>query len=252
MTIKSKSELRVLLLQIRDQQHVRQEEHESFALFSGLDSSQIDVLNVFDTPTFDVDVIDGYDALLVGGASEASVLEPDVYPFIEPGIRLLQHCEKISLPVFASCFGFQLAVLAFGGEIVRDKENFEMGTIPLSLTAEAADDLLLGDISDGFLGVSVHKERASVLPETSRLLAFTESCPHIIRMGDKPFWAFQFHPELDLATLKERLTIFKAHYTAGDGHLDNVLASLQETPESNGLVGRFIDRALLGKTLPSV
>ncbi len=60
----------------------------------------------------------------------------------------------------------------------------------------------------------------------------------------KRFWAFQFHPEVDKATLIERLTIFKAQYTDGDDHLDAVLNSAVETPESNALVGKFVARVL--------
>ena len=47
-----REQLKVLLLQIRDDHKVRAEELESFARYSQLNVSQIDVLNVFDTPSF--------------------------------------------------------------------------------------------------------------------------------------------------------------------------------------------------------
>ncbi len=225
---------------------MREEEYASFVAHSGLASEQIDVLNVFDTQDFEPDVITGYDSLFVGGASEASVLEPEEFPFVAPGIRLLQHCVDQNTPVFASCFGFQLAVLALGGSIVRDEYNFEMGTIPVSLTPAATEDELFCDIADGFPAVSVHKERAPELPACCELLAFTEACPHAFKVKDKPFWAFQFHPEVDRETLVERLTIYKSSYTEGDGHLEQVLAATVDTPESNALVGKFTQRVLLG------
>ena len=43
-----RKDLRILLLQIRDDANVRKEELESFAKYSELDVAQIDVLNVFD------------------------------------------------------------------------------------------------------------------------------------------------------------------------------------------------------------
>ena len=61
-----RKDLKILLLQIRDDANVRKEELESFAKYSELDLAQIDVLN-------------GYHALYVGGASEANVLEPQKY-----------------------------------------------------------------------------------------------------------------------------------------------------------------------------
>jgi GMP synthase (glutamine-hydrolysing) len=236
--------LKVLLLQIRKQPRVRKEELASFIAYSGLQADQFDVLNVFDTNDFGTEVLDGYDALFVGGASEASVLEPETYPFVAPSIRLLQHCIDMDLPVFASCFGFQLAVLALGGVIIRDQADFEMGTLPISLTDSAATDPIFHDVPDCFPAVSVHKERATALPEQCEVLAYTEACVHAFKVAGKPFWAFQFHPELDRATLVERLTIFKAQYTDGDDHLDKVLQNTVETPDSNRLVKKFVERVL--------
>lgn len=239
-------EPKILLLQIRDQPAVRREEFESFVAYSGLRAEQIDVLNVFDTPHFEPLVIAAYDALFVGGASEASVLEPENYPFVDSCIRLLQHCMDIDLPVFASCFGFQLAVLALGGTIIRDRKDFEMGTPPITLTAEAAIDPVFASTPNGFRAVSVHKERAVELPTNADLLAYTDACIHAFRVRDRRFWAFQFHPEVDRATLVKRLTIFKANYTDGDDHLDEVLGNAAETPESNALVRSFVDNVLHG------
>jgi GMP synthase (glutamine-hydrolysing) len=242
---RQRKDLRILLLQIRDLAHVRVEEHRSFAQQAGLELGQIDVLNVFDTPRFPPDAAEGYDALFVGGASEASVLEPETYPFVPFGCELLWHARNTGQPVFASCFGFQLAVIAFGGRIVRDESDFEMGTIPIRLAAEARSDPILRDAPDGFLAVSVHRERAVDTPSGCIRLAYTDLCCHVFRVRGRPFWAFQFHPEVDRATLVERLTVFKDQYTEGDNHLERVLGAARDTPESNRLVTRFVDRVLL-------
>jgi GMP synthase (glutamine-hydrolysing) len=242
---RTRAELRLLLLQIRDSAQVRVEEHASFAAYCGVEPEQIEVLNVFDTPHFNGDVLNGFDCLLVGGASEASVMEPERYPFVESSIRLMKFCINQDIPVFGSCFGFQLAVLALGGRIVRDKSGYEMGTPPISLSPAAAQDPLFADVPDGFRAVSVHKERAPELPSTCELLAYTDACPHAFRVRGKDFWAFQFHPEVDRATLNERLTYYKAHYTDGDDQLQSVLDSIEETPESNLLMRKFVERVLL-------
>lgn len=236
---------RVLLMQIRDQAPVREEEYESFLIYSGLNTDQLDALNVFDTPNFDERVVESYDALFVGGASEASVLQPERYPFVIPGIALLQHCIAKSIPVFASCFGFQLATLALGGEITRDPSGFEMGSPTISLTNAAKEDLLFRDTNNNFPAISVHMERASKLPKNCELLAYTAACPHAFKVKNKPFWAFQFHPEVDRATLIKRLTIYKAKYTSDESHLNKVLETVTETPESNQLLSKFVERVLV-------
>lgn len=235
------SALKVLLVQIRDKETVRLEEYESFATFAGLQESQLDVLNVFKTPEFPVTAADDYDAVFVGGASEASVLEPENYPFVPHCVALLKHCHDAAKPVFASCFGFQLAVLAMGGKIVRDLKDFEIGTIPISLTPAASNDPILAGVPDPFYAVSVHRERAPELPATCELLAYTDKCPHAFKVTDKPFWAFQFHPEVDKQTLVTRLAIFQDQYTENPEHFSKVIETAQETPESNALVRSFIE-----------
>ncbi|MCP4598327.1 type 1 glutamine amidotransferase [Neptuniibacter sp.] len=242
---KSRDQLKLLLLQIRDGHQVRQEELESFAEYCELKIEQIDVLNVFDTPDFPDTAADQYDALLVGGASEANVLLPETYPFVEQCQQLILRCAQTDKPVFASCFGFQLAVLALGGEILHREKDFEMGTVPISLEYSVWQDPIFRDTPDNFYAVSVHKQYASSLPKDCISLAYTEQCIHAFRLKDKPFWAFQFHPEVDKRILVERLTFYKEKYTDGDGHLDEVLSSAQETPQSNALMGKFVQRVVI-------
>ena len=52
MVNKTRDQLKILLLQIRDDQKVRKEEHESFAKYSELKLNQIDILNVFESQVF--------------------------------------------------------------------------------------------------------------------------------------------------------------------------------------------------------
>ncbi|SVB33948.1 uncharacterized protein METZ01_LOCUS186802, partial [marine metagenome] len=56
----AKKNLKILLLQIRDNRNVRIEEHQSFANFSKIELHQIEILNVFDTPSFKPNQIDNY------------------------------------------------------------------------------------------------------------------------------------------------------------------------------------------------
>lgn len=243
--MKNRADLRILLMQIRDEPKTRTEELESFALYCQLEVGQFGILNLFDTPDFDFTTVNDYDALFVGGSSEASVLDPEKYPFVIAAQGMMRYCIEHKIPVFASCFGHQLAVCALGGEITRDARDFEMGTLPVRLTAAASDDPLYRDTPDGFMAVSVHHERNRIAPDCCEVLAYTDACTHAFKVKGAPFWTTQFHPEVSKSILVERLTIFKDTYTDGDDHLQKVLDSAVETPESNGLLKKFVDRVLI-------
>lgn len=244
---KQRFQLKVLLLQIRDDEITCQEELEEFIRFSGLATDQFSVLNVFKTPAFEPTCITGYDALFVGGSSDASVTQPDRYPFVQDTKRLLVHCLQVGLPVFASCFGFQAVVEALGGKVIVDAANMEMGTYPLTLTEAAGSDLLFHDVPNGFWVVSGHKERAISLPEGAILLASSELCPyHAIKMTGKPFYGFQFHPEVDPQDLAARITRYQSRYLENSTALSQIIQSLQpETAIANQLIAKFVDRILL-------
>ncbi len=242
----SKSHLKILLLQIRDDEVTRREEFDEFVRYSQLQPEQFDVLDVFKTPEFEPHCIDGYSALFVGGSSDASVTQPDRYPFVESTNQLMTYCWQQSVPVFASCFGFQAAVAALGGKVIVDKERMEMGTYPMHLTQAAAQDLLFHDVPTGFWAVSGHKERADTMPPESVLLAFSDRCPyHAFKMQDKPFYGFQFHPELDKPDLTARITRYQHRYLDDSNELQKIVVSLQETPIANQLIQKFCDRILL-------
>ena len=66
--------LKVLYMQIREDEETRLEEFLSFVKYSNLKQENFTILNVFDTPKFETSIIDGHHALFVGGSSDASVL----------------------------------------------------------------------------------------------------------------------------------------------------------------------------------
>lgn len=245
---KQRSQLKILLLQIREDEFTCQEELDEFVRYSGLEAGQFQQLNAYRTPEFEPTCMDGYDALFVGGSSDASVTQPDRYPFVEDAKRLLVYCLKESIPVFASCFGFQAAVEALGGRVILDKANMEMGTYPIQLTEAAADDLLLHDVPQEFWAVSGHKERAISMPDEAILLAYSERCPyHAFRIEGKPFYGFQFHPEVDPADLAARITRYQSRYLESPEVLTAILSNVcDNTAISNQLIAKFVDRILLG------
>ena len=132
-------------------------------------------------------------------------------------------------------------MIGLGGKIERDGPDFEMGTIPLEVTPAASEDPIFEGVSNGFLAVSCHQELARQVPEGCTVLAKTERCLHAFRVNGKPFWAFQFHPELDRDCFVQRLGVFRDKYTDSDEAYEDVASQFMETPVSNDLLKRFLD-----------
>ncbi len=243
---KLKSELKILLLQIREDEITQQEELQEFVDFSGLKENQIDSLNTFTAGHFKANKVQDYDALFVGGSSDASVLHPEQYPFVKYCCKMLRYCYDHAIPVFASCFGFQVAAIEFGGTVILDKANMEMGMYPIQLLPAAKEDILLRDMPQEFWAISGHKERAATLPKNATLLANSALCPfHIFKMNDKPFYAFQFHPEVNKQDLITRLTRYQERYLEKNNALQQIIDNaIYATDEANSLVKRFVDRVL--------
>ncbi|MBU0597116.1 type 1 glutamine amidotransferase [Patescibacteria group bacterium] len=243
---KKKSELKILYIQIREDQVTCDEELDEFVRFSELSKEQFTILNVFKTREFEPNVADGHDAVFVGGSSDASVLEPEKYTFVESCKKLLVCCCSNNIPTFASCFGFQIAVDAFGGTVIDDRENMEMGTYEITLSEEGERDRLFKDVPKKFWAVSGHQKRTLTLPDSMVNLASTESCPyHCFVIKGKPFYGFQFHPEVDKKDLIGRITRYQERYLDDDGSLQRIIESAVETPFANDLVRKFVNIIIL-------
>lgn len=243
--MKIRKDLKILLLQIRRDEVTKREELTSFCRYMELEQNQIDVWDCFEKPFFNGDIIAGYDALLVGGASDANVLEPQKYNFVESIMKVLNFCVHKKFPVFASCFGFQAAVLAFGGEIFHKEKDFEMGTIDIFTTESAQSDPVFASTPSPFVAVSVHKQYATEVPHNSELLAYTDQCIHSFKVKEAPFWAFQFHPEVDEQILKARLGVYKEKYTDNLEQFEHIINNVRSSYESNVLALNFINNVLL-------
>jgi len=250
--IKQAKDLKILIIQIRDDQTIRDLEMVEFSRFSGLNLDQFTVINVFDTPSFAPNVIENHDALFVGGSSDASGLEsvahPEKYPYAKKLRNLFVHCLEKEIPVFASCYGFEEVATAVGGTLVKDNKNVGKGFATIELTEDGKNDPLFKDMPDEFPAISWHSEKADYLPDNCTLLAKSETCPYLaIKIKNKPFYGFQFHPEIDKQGLIDRLTRYIDRYQSGDVEemLKKIEQECPEVPEANKLVEKFVKKIIL-------
>lgn len=242
-----RKKLKVLLLQARNDQVTLIEEQSEFIRFGKLESGQLDSINMTQTPDFEPSVADDYDAVFVGGSSDADVFDMEKFPFIENAQRLLVHCVETNKPVLASCYGFQLVVQALGGKVERHEEYSEMeGSAKIKLTDNGIKDDLFGELDDVFRAVSIHKDSATKLPENVIILARTEKCPyHAIKVVDKPFYATQFHAEIDKPDLIARIQRYQDRYLDSSDMLNKLIENTVDMDQVNSIVLRFIDKIVI-------
>jgi GMP synthase (glutamine-hydrolysing) len=246
--MKNLVDIRVLLMQIRLDQETLNEELEAFAEYSGLHVEQIDTLNVFTTPSFEYTAVNEYDALFVGGSSDEgdALIIPDKPLFAVNSMHMIRHAYEEKIPVFASCYGFQAAVVALGGELVHDVARAEKGTLEIRVTEAGKEDRLFADTPESFYAVSVHEKLAAWLPKGAVTLAESDLCPHhAFTFPDRPFYAFQFHPEVDLDELGVRLKRYQDRYLDSEISYHEIMDTAEDTSHANILLGKFMERVVL-------
>lgn len=236
-------DIRVLLIQARDTADIEDQEQLCFLERCRLRPDQLVTANVT-RDRLDTALLDGVDALMIGGAGEYSITQD--YPFVPALNDLIFAAYETHLPTFGSCWGHQVIAKAFGGTVIKDRARGEFGSRWVELSHAGRKDPLFGDFPHRFLANMGHHDRVTVLPENAIELAFNESQPHqAFRMKNRPMYGTQFHSELDAARERERLLRYRDNYREDLGSeevFQEVLASLAETTDVDHLLNDFLDK----------
>ena len=144
-----------------------------------------------------------FDVLVVTG-SYWSVYEEAIEPWIGAELDLIRRSHDRGTPVLGICFGGQALAAALGGSVDRSPET-EIGWYRIS----APDGVDL-PISAG-PWMEWHHDRFH-LPPGAELLASTEICPQLFRMGRSV--GTQFHPEISVELASEWLREASDDYLA--------------------------------------
>ena len=180
-----------------------------------------------------------------GGSGAYSVLDP--HPWVRQMLDFLVRVVDHKVPAWASCFGFQGLSLALGGEVNRDDARQELGAFPIDLTTAAADDPLFGPLPTTFIAQLGHHDHVDRLPAGVTLLCTGRKIHNqAFKVNNAPFWATQFHPELNKATTFERWTYYRTHYSedeAAAAATDREMAAAPDTLEVQTVMRRFAEWA---------
>ncbi|HMB94274.1 MAG TPA: type 1 glutamine amidotransferase, partial [Rhodothermales bacterium] len=233
--------IRVLLIQARNTEEMELQEQTCFVERARIDLAQFIPVNVVRDPIH-LGLLDGVDALMIGGAGEYSALDDD--PWMTDVLALVKEAYDRDLPTFGSCWGHQLIARALGGMVIYDKERSEFGCGEIELTAAAADDPLFQGLPPCFRANLGHHDRVVALPPAAVELAFNVSQRNqAFRLGNKPFYGTQFHSELNAERERERLIAYRDLYLeelGSDADFQAVMDSLADTTEADHLLYDFL------------
>ena len=230
--------MRLLILQSRfPSDPMLDHERGCFIAATGRNVDELHFRNVMGgVPT--VDEVTAYDAVILGGSGDFSVVERD-QPFFQPMAVLLRSLVDLSFPTFGCCFGFQLLVDAMGGTVIRDPENSELGSVDVELTDEGADDPLFGQLPRTFIAQMGHFDRATVLPQGIPNLASSQRCGfQALRVPGAPIWATQFHPELDQQGNRTRCVAYIKEFGNIEGY------EALPSPDALTILPKFLELAV--------
>jgi GMP synthase (glutamine-hydrolysing) len=126
-----------------------------------------------------------FDLIILSGGSMFQIVGNEEK--LKDEIKIIKECKK---PLIGICYGCELIVESFGGELDNLPENHK-GVIGISVIQ---DDPIFGDIKS-LRVYENHKWRIKTLPECFIPLAQSEHSIEVIRHKELPIYGLQFHPE---------------------------------------------------------
>jgi GMP synthase (glutamine-hydrolysing) len=127
----------------------------------------------------------------------------DREPWSELAGQYLLRAMEQGTPILGICYGHQLLCQTLGGTVSDNPRGRQIGTVDVTLTADAADDPLFGHFASPLHVPTSHLQSVVELPKQGRLLGSSALDPnHVVRFGERT-WGVQFHPEFDAAIVRD-------------------------------------------------
>ncbi len=233
-----------LLLQIRNPgDAMRDQEIDCFAHAMDVGASQVHSWDLLSGSPSNA-VLRQHDAVLIGGSGDYSVTSESEW--LRKSMDLMRDLVRDGKPTFASCWGFQAMAKAHGGKVETDLSRAEVGTHRLHLTKLGLVDSLFRKPPPKFRAQMGHEDCVVQLPKEAVLLASSEIVENqAYRMGDKPVWCTQFHPELKRAQLLVRVLRYPTYIENIAGiPADRFNELVEAAPETESMLRRFVELVL--------
>lgn len=199
-----------LHLSIRDHDDAVAKEFDAIAAFAGLKPGQLVQLRVEQAP---LPVIrpDDYSGIIIGGGqfNTSDEVKTETQRRVEGDLgQIVDVALATRTPLLGLCYGVGIVTQHLGGLIDRTYGE-TTSAVEVALTDHGRVDPLFEGVPDTFMAFTGHKEACSRTPNDAVLLATGVACPvQSFRVGERAY-VTQFHPELDVERLVERMVIYR-------------------------------------------
>ena len=114
---------------------------------------------------------------------------------------LHQVCHA-GIPVLGICFGHQMLAQTLGGKVGKHPAGLEIGTVPVAIQTDVANDPLWKHMPSCFDAHTVHYQSVQHLPSDACALAGNSHESHHAFRWRNNVWGVQFHPEFSAAAMQ--------------------------------------------------
>ena len=233
------SQVKILLVQIREEIEAIEQEEQCFMRSMNLEQHQFVRFNVI-TDLYEATTLDGIHAVVIGGAGAFSATkEQPFYPTLR---ELVDEVYERELPMWGSCWGHQYLGRHFGGNVEFDEDNFEFGTFDIHLTEAGKNDPIFSCFPNTFDVQQAHQDQVKTLPSVCELMATNTASPvQSFKVKGKPIYTSQFHPEMSGTDMRERMLVYKAYYPfKSEEEFQEAFDGINESEHGPGLLMRFM------------
>lgn len=236
-----------LLLATRAQDVAADGEHDAVLRYGGLRPDELHRVRLERDPMPAID-LDGYSGIIVGGgpfnSSDPEPSKSATQRRVEKEFAtLLDEVVERDFPFLGACYGVGTLGVHQGGIIDRTYGE-PVGPVTVELTPDGIADPLLAGLPPRFDALVGHKEAVRALPPHAVLLASSASCPvQMFRIQDN-LYATQFHPELDVPGVRQRIEVYRDHGYFAPAEFDEVMerASSREIEHPHRILRAFVER----------
>ena len=157
--------------------------------------------------------------IVMGGAMGAN--DDLRHQFLRDLKIFIRHLVSAGTPYLGICLGGQLLAAALGARVVSKRWE-ELGSLPVTLTAEGCRDVLFAGMPVEFDTFQWHHDSFDI-PDGGVLLASSTACRHQAFRVGKAAWGTQFHPEVTEQIIRD----WCAWDRAASARVDELLADFR-------------------------